>query len=315
MDDLGRRGEAVELAGDPVVEAGAERDQQVALLHGGDGGVVAVHARHTEAEFVAIGERTPGHQRRDHRDLEQLRELQQRFGGTGLEHATADVEHGPLGLSDQSGRFFDERRIALHHRVVPGQFHRNRVRLVPGHRRARIDRVDDVLRDVDEHRARAAGRGDVERLVDDPRDVLGAGDQEVVLGHRHRDAGGIALLEGVGADRSERNLTGDADHRDRVEHGVGERGDDVGRRRATGDHAHAGLAGGVGVALGHVTRALFVAHEHVTDRGLDDRVVDRQDRSAGQAEHHLDSLELEGLHQGFATVAGVGAHEMWFPGV
>ncbi len=69
VDDLGVGGEAVELAGDPVVEAAAQGDEQVRLLHGGDRRVVAVHARHAEAQRVAVGEGAPGHQRGDHRQL------------------------------------------------------------------------------------------------------------------------------------------------------------------------------------------------------------------------------------------------------
>ena len=50
VDDLGVRGERVELAGDPVVEAGAERDEQVDSLQRGDGGDRAVHAGHAEVQ-------------------------------------------------------------------------------------------------------------------------------------------------------------------------------------------------------------------------------------------------------------------------
>ncbi len=90
------------LAGDPVVEAGAERDQQVGLLQRGDRGGVAVHAGHAEAQRVAVGERAARHQRGDDVDLGQLGQLAQRFGGAGLEDAAADVEDRALGLEDQS---------------------------------------------------------------------------------------------------------------------------------------------------------------------------------------------------------------------
>ena len=63
-----------------------------------------------------------------------------------------------------------------------------------------------------------------------------------------------------------------------------------------------GPAGGVGEPLGHVARALLVAHEDVADRRVDDRVVHREDGAAGQAEDDLHALHLEGLDQGLATV-------------
>src|SRR5581483_3848180 len=55
-------------------------------------------------------------------------------------------------------------------RLVAGQV--DRLRVVEGRL---ID--EDVLRDVDQHRARAAGPGDVERLLDRAGEVLDAGDE------------------------------------------------------------------------------------------------------------------------------------------
>ncbi len=56
--------------------------------------------------------------------------------------------------------------------------------------------------------------------------------QEVVLRDRHGQAVGVDLLEGVGADHRARHLAGDGDERDRVELGVGDRGEQVRRARA-----------------------------------------------------------------------------------
>ena len=60
--------------------------------------------------------------------------------------------------------------------------------------------LQGVLGDIDEHRAGASGRGKVEGLGDGTRNVISLGDQEAVLGNRHRDAADIGFLEGVGAD-------------------------------------------------------------------------------------------------------------------
>jgi len=59
-----------------------------------------------------------------------------------------------------------------------------------------------------------------------------------------------------------------------------------------------GLARHHGVALGGMACALFVADQDVADRGVDDRVVHRQDGAAGQAEHHVDPLHFEALDEG-----------------
>ena len=92
-----------DLAGDPVVEAGAEGDQQVGLLHRRDRRGVAVHAGHAEAQRVVVGERAAGHQRRDDVDVGQLGQLAQRLGGARLEDAAADVEHRALGWRGSAG--------------------------------------------------------------------------------------------------------------------------------------------------------------------------------------------------------------------
>jgi hypothetical protein len=60
-----------------------------------------------------------------------------------------------------------------------------------------------------------------------------------------------------------------------------------------------------------VAGALLVAHEDVTDRRVDDRVVDRQDGASGKAEGDLDAGVFEAadeclgsseLHGGRSTV-------------
>ena len=73
VDDLGVRREAVGIAGDAVVEARAEGDEQVGLLHRRDRGVVAVHARHAEAERVRVGDHAARHQRGDDGDVARAR--------------------------------------------------------------------------------------------------------------------------------------------------------------------------------------------------------------------------------------------------
>ena len=279
-----------DLAGDAVVEAGAERDQQVGLLHRGGRRGRAVHAGHAERQRVIVGEHAARHQRRDDVDAGQFGQLAQRLGRTRLEHAAADVQHRPLRLHDQLGGLLDHPRVALGGRPVAGERRRDLVvaRPVPRHLV-----LQHVLRQVDQRRAWAAGGGDVERLPDRHRDLLRRHHQFVVLGARARDAERVALLEGVGADRRRAHLTGDADHRDRVHEGVHQRRHEVGRRRAGRHHRHARPPGDVGVALGHVPGALLVAHEHVPDRRFEQRVVGGQDAPAGQAEHHVDPLELE----------------------
>ena len=61
--------------------------------------------------------------------------------------------------------------------------------------------VLDVLGNVDDDRAGAAGSGDVERLMDRAGQLVDIGDEVVVLGTAARDARRVSLLEGVRADQ------------------------------------------------------------------------------------------------------------------
>ena len=74
VDDLGVRREGLELAGDAVVEARADGDEQVALVHRVVGRDGAVHAEHAHGELVRLGEGAQAHERRGHRQAAQLGE-------------------------------------------------------------------------------------------------------------------------------------------------------------------------------------------------------------------------------------------------
>ena len=125
-------------------------------------------------------------------------------------------------------------------------------------------------------------------------DVVAVADEVVVLGDRHRDAGDVGLLEGVGADHRPPDLSGDRDDRDGVHLRVGERGDEVGGARTGRRHADPDPAGGVRVAAGGVAGALLMAHQHVAHLlRVEQRVVHRQHGAAGDAEDHVDAEFLQ----------------------
>ncbi len=87
----------------------------------------------------------------------------------------------------------------------------------------------------------------------------------------------------------------------RVEHGGGDAGDEVGGAGAGGGDADADLAGGAGVAVGHVRGALLVADEDVVDGELAQRVVGGEDGSAGVAEDLGDAFACEGGPEDFGS--------------
>ena len=214
VDFLRAGREGVDAPGDAVVEARADADHHVAIVHRHVGFQRAVHAEHAHPLRIGGGKGAQPHQRRGDREAGELDQLAQQVarGLAGIDHAAAGVEQRPLGVRHQLDRLLDLLDVAFDLRLVAG------VREIL---RLGIDALGelDVLRDVDHHRARASARGDVEGLVQHARQVLDALDQIIVLGARPRDADGVAFLEGVVADQVGRDLAGDADDRDRVAQG------------------------------------------------------------------------------------------------
>ena len=172
-------------------------------LHRRDGGVVAVHARHAEAQRVVVGEGAPGHQRGDDVDVAQLGQLAQRLGRPGLEDAAAGVDDRALGAQDQLGRLADLAGVALGGGLVAGQAVAH---LVVG----RASTTPSPSWGSSGRRCPwgcrpAPGPGrPVVAMWNASRTArgmsCGRGDELVVLGDRPGDADRVALLEGVGAD-------------------------------------------------------------------------------------------------------------------
>ena len=294
VDDLRVRREAGEVAGDPIVKARAERHQQIGLLEGLDGRVVAVHAGHAHGQLVGLGERAARHQRGDDGDAQLDRERAQFLGRVGPHDAATGIDDGPARHGDEVERLADHLAVATDRRLVAGQLH-----LLGPVPVARL--VEDVLGDVDQHGAGAAGRGDVERLLDGAGDPLDGGHELVVLGDRHRDARDVRLLEGIRTDGGRGDLSRDGQHRNRVHHRVTQPGDQVRGGGTRGDDADTDATGGVGVPLRHVDGALLVANEDVMEFRIDQRVVGRENRPTRIAEDRVDAELLEGSHHGLCT--------------
>ena len=284
------------IADHPVVEAGADGEQHVAVLHRHVRLVGAVHAQHAEELRVARRVAAEAHQRVRAREAEQVDERAQLGRRVAEDHPAAGVDVRPLGGEQQLHRLADLPAVALLHRVVRAHLDARRIVV----RRARHR---DILRDVDHDRPGPAGAGDVEGLLDRHREVADVLDQEIVLDHRARDADRVALLERVEADRRRRHLAGDDDHRDRVHVGRRDAGDGVGDAGPGGDERDADLAGRPRVAVGGVHRRLLVADQHVLDRVLlVERVVDVEDRAARVAPEVADVLCLQAANQDLGAV-------------
>lgn len=107
----GRR-ELADLARHAVIEARAQRDDHVRLLHRQVRVRGPVHAEHVEALLVQLVERAEALQRRRHRDVALLRELpEQLWAEGGREDAVAGVDDRPLRLVDQVRGLLDHEHV------------------------------------------------------------------------------------------------------------------------------------------------------------------------------------------------------------
>ena len=156
----------------------------------------------------------------------------------------------------------------------------------------------DILRNVDEHRSRAAGGRHVKRLPHHAGDVADVGHQVMVLGDAAADLDDRRFLKGVRADDRRRHLPGDRQQGDAVQLGVGDRGDEVCRPRAAGGHADADLAGAAGVALGGESAALLVPGKDDADLAAEagQRLVQRDARPARIGENRVHPMIDQRLH-------------------
>ena len=231
---------------------------------------------------MAVRECTARHQRGDHRDTGQFRQLGQLLGCLAADDAAAHVQHRFARSRDQLGRLTDLLAVRFGVRLVAGQLHPRR----PAERALALQHI---LGDVDEHRARTSRGRDVEGLGHHPRNVVAGANQEVVLGDRHRDAGDVGLLEGVGPNQPAPHLPGDGNHRDRVHLRIGQRRNEIGGAGTRSRHAHPDLARRVRIATGGVAGALLVADQHVAQLfRVEQRVIHRQHGTAGNPEDDLD---------------------------
>ena len=189
------------------------------------------------------------------------------------------------------------------------------------HRRIPVDvplkrRQLDVLREVDQDRSRPAGLRQIERLLDDPRDIaerllhvfrcapVERGDHVVVLGDRAADFDDRGFLKGVGADHFLSDLAGDGDERHGIHLRVGNGGDEVGGSRPAGGHAQADLVRCARDSLSREAATLFVAREDrpnaftAPQQGL----VQRHGRSARIREDGVAAIAHQSLDEDIGSV-------------
>ncbi len=162
MDLAAVRAERIEPARHAIVEARAEAEDQVRLVHRPIGFIGAVHAEHAEPLVGRGGEGAQAHQGRGDRRAGDPRQFAQQLARrrAGIDDAAAGIEDRALRRREHVDGLLDQRLVGLHLRAIGLVLDRARLDV------ARAGDLD-VLGDVDHDRAGAARGRDVERLMDD----------------------------------------------------------------------------------------------------------------------------------------------------
>ena len=227
------------------------------------------------------------HERLGHRDPRGAGELAERRRGAAPDHAVAGQRHRVERAADEVGGLeqLAGRRLRAH-RLAAGQ--RLEVLHVARHH---------VLGQLDVCRARLLALRDLEGLADDLRDDVRVRQLRVPLGDRTHHALDVDVLVRLLVHPLEVALTGERDHRRAVEVGVRHRRDEVHRARPERAEADARAAGQPPPDVGHVGRALLVAHRHELDRRVRERFVQVERLLPGDPENVLHALGLEALDE------------------
>ena len=88
------------IAGDAIVEARADGDQEVAVVDRVVGERLAVHAQHAHGQYACGVDGADAHERGDHRYIERFRELAQLGGRVAVDDAAAGVDQRALRFTE-----------------------------------------------------------------------------------------------------------------------------------------------------------------------------------------------------------------------
>ena len=156
----------------------------------------------------------------------------------------------------------------------------------------------DILQEVNQNRTGTTTGGHGKSLAHHIGDLLCIAHQESRLGDRHGDTGGVDLLKGILTQQVLAHIAGDKYHGGGIQIGSGDAGGQVRGAGAGGGEADAHLAGGAGITVSRVSRALLVGGQNVVEFTLVtvEFIVQVQDGAAGIAEDGIYVLLQQALH-------------------
>ena len=284
VDDLRVFAKARGESGGAVVKTRADGHEQVGFVEDVIGAGRTVHPEHPKRKRVVARNGSQAHQRAGNRRADARGELQNKLPCVCRDDSAADVDDRALGLGDEARDARDRlRRTALGLRGRAG--------LGPGFHLAQA--LKNVLGNIDDHRAGPPGFGDLERSRDHIEEFLGAHHHEAVFGDGEREPKRIDLLKGIGAEQRTGDLARDGHQRHAVELRICDGREQVRRARSRSAQADGGPARDASHSLRDEPRALFVPREDVPDGAVVERVVEGQDRAAGNAGKDVNALAFQ----------------------
>ena len=170
MDDAGGGSEGIEPAGHSIGESRTDGDQQIATLDRAGRGDGAVHTEHAEHLRIGIRDDAACGKRGDDWCARQIGEFLDLLAGVGADRAATYIQHRAVGLREQLRGIRQHMAMRLGGGVVAGKNHSLR----PGVIHLAVLRG---LRQIDDHRAGAAGTGDVVGFGEHTRNILRIRDQ------------------------------------------------------------------------------------------------------------------------------------------
>ena len=292
VNDLCLARELIQLAGDAIIEACPDRNDQIARIDRHVRPVATVHSQHPKAQRMTCRECSEAHQRARRRQRQLLGEKSHLFVRPRGNRATSDVKHGTLGLHHRFNGATNLSGMALERRLVAAHGDRFGIAefgLLRGH----------VFRHIDQDWPGTPAARYIESFLYGRRQVFDFLHKVVVLRARSCDARQVCLLKRVIADQMSRHLTGEDHNRNRIHEGIRDSGDSVCASRAGSHKRDSRLAGCLGITCRGKQRALFVTNKVVLDPvGMTiELVVNVKNRTARIAEDVFDSLASQRFDQ------------------
>ena len=254
-----------------------------------------MHADVSNEKGMLRGDGAPAHDGCDHGNLSLFHDFLKDFVGVGDVDAAAGEEERFFGFMEHFQGFLELSHMDAGAGLVTADVDCLRV-----FRAAEF--CHDILRKVDEDRARTAGTGDVKGLLDDAAQVFPVPYGDTVFGDAAGDAHDIDLLESVISDEVPGYLACEAYERHAVIVCGGKTCHQVGGSRAAGHQTDADFSCGPGVGVSLVYQSLLVAGKDNVDPVLFVKfIADINGTGARIAEKGIHPFLLQGLYQKFVS--------------